>query len=206
MLGRYQSNPGIDHWKAAKKVLRYLKVTKDYMLMYRRSKHLEVVGYSDLDFVGCIDTRKFTFGYLFQLAEGEILWKSAKQSAIATSTREAEFVACFEATIHALWLRNFISGLGVVDTITKPLKIYCDNSAAIFFSKNDKYSKGAKHMELKYFTVKEEVQKQRMSLEHIRTDLMIADPLTKVYSQRYLKNMYIEWVLAAFMIDVFMIF
>ncbi|XP_075079731.1 secreted RxLR effector protein 161-like [Nicotiana tabacum] len=102
MLGRYQSNPGIDHWKAAKKVLRYLKGTKDYMLMYRRSKHLEVVRYSDSDFVGCIDTRKSTFGYLFQLAEGAILWKSAKQSVNATSTMEAEFVACFEATIHAL--------------------------------------------------------------------------------------------------------
>ena len=61
---------------------------------------------------------------------------------------EAEFVACYEATIHVLWLRNFILGLGVVDTITKPLKIFCDNSAAVFFSKNDKYSRGAKHMEL----------------------------------------------------------
>ncbi|XP_075086124.1 secreted RxLR effector protein 161-like [Nicotiana tabacum] len=156
MLGRYQSNPGIDHWKAAKKVLRYLKGTKDYMLMYRRYKYLEVVGNSDSDFTGCIDTRKSTFGYLFQLAEGAISWKSAKQSAIATSTMEAEFVTCFEATIHALWLRNFISGFGVVDTITKPLKIYCDNSAV---SRNNKYSKGAKYMELKYFTVKEEVQK-----------------------------------------------
>ncbi|XP_070057767.1 secreted RxLR effector protein 161-like [Nicotiana tabacum] len=134
------------------------------MLMYRRSKHLEVVGYSDSDFAGYIDTRKSTFGYLFQLAEGAISWKSAKQSVIATSTMEAKFMACFEATIHALWLRNFISRLGVVDTITKPLKIYCDNSAAVLFFKNDKYSKSATHMELKYFTVKEEVQKQRVSL------------------------------------------
>ncbi|XP_070014020.1 secreted RxLR effector protein 161-like [Nicotiana sylvestris] len=102
MLGRYQSNPGIDHWKAAKKVLRYLKGTKDYMLMYRRFKHLEVDGYSDLDFAGCIGTRKSTFDYLFQLAEGVISWKSAKQSVIATSTMEEEFVECFEATIHAL--------------------------------------------------------------------------------------------------------
>ncbi|XP_033512448.1 secreted RxLR effector protein 161-like [Nicotiana tabacum] len=164
ILGRYHSNLGINHWKAAKKVLRYLKGTKDYMLMYRRSKHLEVVGYSDSDFAGCIDTRKSTFGYLFQLAEGAISWKSAKESVIAISTMKAEFVACFEATIHPLWLRNFISGLGVVDTITNPLKIYCDNSAAVFFSKNDKYSKGVKHMELKYFTVKEEVQKQKCHL------------------------------------------
>ena len=62
---------------------------------------------------------------------------------------EAEFVACFEATVHGLWLRNFISGLGVVDSIAKPLRIYCDNVAVVFFSKNDRYSNGAKHMELK---------------------------------------------------------
>ena len=68
---------------------------------------------------------------------------------------EAEYVACFEATVHGLWLRNIISGLGVVDSIAKPLKIYCDNVAAVFFSKNDKYYKGAKHMELKYFSIKE---------------------------------------------------
>ena len=61
-------------------------------------------------------------------------------------------------------MQNFISRLGVVDTITKPLKIYCDNSTTVFFSKNDIYSRGAKHMELKYFAVKEEVQKQTMSI------------------------------------------
>ena len=88
-------------------------------------------------------------------------------------------MACFEATVHGLWLRNFISGLGVVDSISKPLRIYCDNAVAVFFSKNDRYSNGAKHMELKYFAVKEEVQKQRVSIEHISTLLMVADPLTK---------------------------
>ncbi|KAA0036645.1 Retrovirus-related Pol polyprotein from transposon TNT 1-94 [Cucumis melo var. makuwa] len=141
----YQSNPRMDHWKAAKKVLRYLQGTKDYMLTYKRSDHLEVIGYSDSDFAGCVDTRKSTFGYLFLLAEGAISWKR----------------------------------LGIVDSIAKPLRIYCDNSAAVFFSKNDKYSKGAKHMELKYFFVKEEVQKQRVSIEHISTKLVIANPLTK---------------------------
>ena len=91
---------------------------------------------------------------------------------------EAECVACFEATVQANRLWNFISGLGLVDSISKPLKIYCDNTATIFFSKNDKYSKGAKHMELKYFSVKEEVQKHKVTIEHISTKFMIADPLT----------------------------
>ena len=86
---------------------------------------------------------------MYLLAGGAISWKSAKQSVIAASTMETEFVACFEATVQANWLRNFISGLGIVDSIAKLLKIYCDNSAAVFFSKNDKYSKGDKTLPLK---------------------------------------------------------
>ena len=68
-----------------------------------------------------------------------------------------EFVACFEASSHALWLQNFVSGLGVVDSIAKPLRIYCDNTTAVFFSKNGKFSSGSKHMDLKYLVVKERV-------------------------------------------------
>ena len=116
------------------------------MLTYRRSDHLEVIGYSDSNYAGCVDSRKSTYGYLFLLAGGTVSWKCGKQSIIATSTMEAEFVACFEATIHTLWMRKFISGLGIVDSIDRPLRIYCDNFAAVFFSKNDKYSKGAKHI------------------------------------------------------------
>ena len=177
MLGRYQSNPGMEHWKAVKKVMRYLQGTKDYMLTYRRSDHLEVIGYSDSDFASCLDSRKSTSEFVFLLAGGAISWKSVKQSIIAASTMEAEFVACFEATGHALWLRNFISGLGVVDSIAKPMTIYCDNSAAVFFSKNGKYSNGSKHMEVKYLVVRERVQKQQVSIENMSTTLMIADPL-----------------------------
>ncbi|XP_068645145.1 secreted RxLR effector protein 161-like [Aristolochia californica] len=72
MLGRYQSNPGFDHRRAAKKVMRYLQGTKDYMLMYRRTDNLEVIGYSDSDFAGCIDSHKSTSGYIFLMASGAI--------------------------------------------------------------------------------------------------------------------------------------
>lgn len=86
-------------------------------------------------------------------------WKSAKQSVITISTMKAEFVTCFEATIQGNWPVNFILGLEIVDGIVKLLKLYCDNSIEAFFSKNNKYSKDAKYMKLKYFIVKEEVQK-----------------------------------------------
>ena len=72
------------------------------------------------------------------MAGGAVSWRSAKQTLIATSTMEAEFVSCFEATSHGVWLKSFISGLRIVDSISKPLRMYCDNSAAIFMAKNNK--------------------------------------------------------------------
>nr|KYP39214.1 Retrovirus-related Pol polyprotein from transposon TNT 1-94 [Cajanus cajan] len=74
------------------------------MLTYKKFDHLVVIGYTNLDFSGCINTRKSTFGSVYLLARGVISWKSEKQSVIATSTMEAEFVACFEATVQANWL------------------------------------------------------------------------------------------------------
>ena len=96
-LGRYQSNPGYDHWVAAKKVMRYLKRTKDYMLIYKHVQDLQLVGYSDSDFAGCQDEKKSTTGYIFKLAGAAVSWKSEKQKSIASSTMQAELVACFLA-------------------------------------------------------------------------------------------------------------
>ncbi|XP_071722165.1 secreted RxLR effector protein 161-like [Rutidosis leptorrhynchoides] len=93
LLGRYQSNLGRDHWVAAKKILRYLKITKDYMLIYRYVPNLQLVGYSYADFAGCQDDKKSTTGYIFMLAEGAVSWKSEKHKSISSSTMQAEFVA-----------------------------------------------------------------------------------------------------------------
>ncbi|KAJ9555756.1 hypothetical protein OSB04_010370 [Centaurea solstitialis] len=179
MLGRYQVNPGMDHWRAAKKVLRYLQGTKDLCLTYRKSKQLELVGYSDSDYAKCVDTMKSTSGYIFLLAGAAVSWKSVKQSIITNSTMEAEFVACHEAMNHCLWLRNFISRFGDLNFVSGPLNLYCDNKAAVFFSKHDRYSKGTKHMDLKYLLVKQAIQKEQLFITHISTNLMIADGLTK---------------------------
>ncbi|RVW22637.1 Retrovirus-related Pol polyprotein from transposon TNT 1-94 [Vitis vinifera] len=85
MLGRYLSNPGMDHWKKAKRVIQYLQRTKDYMLTYRRSSHLEIVGYSDSNFAGCLDNRRSTSGYIFMVDGRAVSWKSVKQTLIASS-------------------------------------------------------------------------------------------------------------------------
>ena len=125
---------------------KFLKGTRDYMLMYKQTKNLEVVGYSDLDFAGFVDSLKSTIGCIFMFTSGGVSWRSTKQTLIATSTTEAEFISCFEATLHGVWLKSFIYRLRIVDLIFRPLRMYCDNLTAIFLAKNNKSGSQSKHI------------------------------------------------------------
>ena len=138
MLGRYLSNPGMVHWKTTKRVMRYLQRTKDFMLTYQRSDNLEIMWNSDSDFIGCLNSRRSTSCYIFMLAGGAVSWKSVKQSLITSSTMEVEFIACYESSSQAIWLRNFLTGICIVDGIDRPLKINCDNKVAKLYSKNNR--------------------------------------------------------------------
>ncbi|KAJ9547196.1 hypothetical protein OSB04_019739 [Centaurea solstitialis] len=179
VLGRYLSNPGMDHWRAAKRVMRYLKKTRDYMLTYRKSDSLEIVGYSDSDFGGCQDTGRSTSGYVYILAGGAISWKSVKQTLVASSTMAAEFVACYEASNHGIWLRNFVTGLRIVKGVERPLKLFCDNNSAVLYSNNNRSTIKSKHIDIKFLVVKERVQNGQIVIEHMGTNSMLADPLSK---------------------------
>ena len=149
------------------------------MTVEKPSQRPNLVGYLDADFAGCVDTKKSTSGYVFMLANGVISWKSSKQSLTAASTMQAEFVASYEAVGQAVWLKGFIPGLRVVDSISKPLRLYCDNKAAVFYANNNKSSGAAKHIDIKYFVVKDRIQDHTIELEHISTKEMLPDPLTR---------------------------
>jgi hypothetical protein len=147
------------------------------MLTYERSYSLEIVGYSDSDYVGCLDTEKCMSGYVFKLASGARSCSSSKQSVIVSFMMYTEFVACYEATRQRLWIKKFVPGLKVVDSIERPLKIYSDNDSAILHAHNNKKTKTVKHINIRFYVVKEKIQDQTISLEHISTKKMITDPL-----------------------------
>jgi hypothetical protein len=148
-------------------------------LTFKHTNSLEVLWYTDSDFAGCVDSRKYASGYIFILARRAISWKNSKQTIIATSTIKENFVACYEAIAQALWLRNFISGLKIVDSIARHIKIFCDNSAAVFFSKNNKSGSRSKHINIKYLSVRDNIKRHEVFIEHINTESMLADPMTK---------------------------
>ncbi|KAL0304637.1 UNVERIFIED_CONTAM: Retrovirus-related Pol polyprotein from transposon TNT 1-94 [Sesamum angustifolium] len=120
----------------------------------------------------------FAVGMLGKIS-GAVSWRSAKQTLIATSTMEVEFVSCFEATSHGVWLKSFISGLRIIDLISKPLKIYSDNLAIVFTAKNNKSENRSKHIGIKYLAIRECVKEGKVIIEHISTKLMLAYPWTK---------------------------
>ena len=126
------------------------------MLTYWRTDTLEVGGFSDFNYAGCVDDKKPTSGYIFMMATRAVSWNSVKRT-LTTSTMEAEYVACYEATCHAIWLRNFILALDVIHSISRPLKLLCDNSSVVSSSRNTKSTSRSKHIDAKFFYVKEKV-------------------------------------------------
>ena len=101
--------------------------------------------------------------------DGVVSWRSAKWTLIAISTIEAKFVCCFEVNSHVVWLKSFIYGLRIVDSISRPLKLYRDNSAAIFMAKNNKSGSRTKHINIKYLAIKECIKEKKVVIEHIST-------------------------------------
>lgn len=144
-----------------------------------KSESLDVVGYSDSDHVGDKDDLKSTSGFVFLMAGGAISWSSSKQTEATLSTMQSEFIALSYATTHAVWLRDLIRCTQVVPSVERPMPIFCDNSAAVFFAKNNKRSSSSKQIELKFLHVRKKTEEKKVVIEDIRTTEMIADPLTK---------------------------
>ena len=135
MVSRYQSDPSEEHRIAVKHIFKYLRRTRDYMLVFQ-DESLVPIGYTNSDFQSDRESRKSTSGYVFTLGGGAISWRSVKQSSIADSTMEVEYIAASEATNEAIWLKNFLLDLGVVPSAQSAITLYCNNSEAAANQRN----------------------------------------------------------------------
>ncbi|KAJ9562043.1 hypothetical protein OSB04_007203 [Centaurea solstitialis] len=180
VTSRYQQNPGEAHWVAVKNILKYMRRTKEMFLVFGGSEdEISVTGYSDASFQTDRDDYKSQSGYVFTLNGGAISWKSSKQDTIADSTTEAEYIAASDAAKEAVWLRNFISDLRVVASISRPIDIYCDNSGAVAQAKEPREHHKSRHVLRKYHLIREIIGRGDVRICKIPTDENVADPLTK---------------------------
>jgi hypothetical protein len=112
-LARHMAAPTERHWAQLKGVLRYLALTPNHGIVYGAGGATELQGYTDSDYAACTDTRKSRGAYVFMLHGGAVAWSSKRQTVVATSTTEAEYIAAAEAAREATWLRRMVHQLGV---------------------------------------------------------------------------------------------
>ena len=127
---RYQSDLGDAHWVVVKNILKYLRRTKDSFLIYGGQEELAIIGYTDASFQTDKDDFRSKSGFVFCLNGGTVSWKSSKQDTVADSTTEAEYIAASSVAKEAIWIKKFISELGIVPSILDPIGLYCDNNGA----------------------------------------------------------------------------
>ncbi|GJS88829.1 retrotransposon protein, putative, ty1-copia subclass [Tanacetum coccineum] len=165
LCSHFQQNPGEIHWTAVKTILKYLRNTKDMVLMYgaKPEAELKVSCYADASFQTDKDDTKSQTRYVFVL--------------------NAEYIVAGEASMEAVWMRKFIDGLGnVVPSNKRPMEMLCDNEPAITIANDPGILKGARHFQKKYHYICEVIQEREIVLKKVRTDDNIADPFTKPMS------------------------
>ena len=133
LCARFQSNPRESHLTAVKRIFKYLKGTTNLGLFYRKSSDYSLVGYCDADFAGDRVERKSTSGSCQLLGENMISWSSKRQSTIALSTTEAEYIAAAGCSTQMLWMKSQLEDFQIFES---NIPILCDNTSAICLSKN----------------------------------------------------------------------
>lgn len=177
-LSRYTHNPGNEHWTALRRLLRYLKGTMDWCLhFYKFPAVLE--GFCDANWVTDNDEVSSTSGYVFTLGGGAISWKSSKQTCIARSTMESEFIALDLAGQEAEWLRNLLADVPLWGKRSIPVSLHCDSEAAIGIAKNSVYNGKRRHIRIRHSSVRELLKNGVISLQFVRSENNLADPFTK---------------------------
>lgn len=177
-LSQNSQNPRKYDWIAVKRVLRYINGTRNFGILYDGSEILTVDGFADADWGGCKVTRKSTSGAIFLVAGGAVSWRSKKQTCVATSTCEAEYIATCLATKESIWLARLMADLLNQEKPSQVL-IKVDNHGAIDTSYNTSINQRNKHIDLQYHFVRDAVHSNRIRVQHCPTSEQIADTLTK---------------------------
>lgn len=159
-VSKFLNNHSKSHWHAVKRIFAYLKGTSGYGVKYQGSENAsDLVGFSDTDYAGDLETWRSTTGYIFQLAGGPITWASQRQKLVTLSTTESEYVAASVASREAIWLRKFLSDIGYLSR--KTTTVFVDNQSAIKLVKNPEFHKRTKHIDIRYHYIRQKSGSER---------------------------------------------
>jgi hypothetical protein len=176
-LSRFMQNPSQNHYVAAKRVLRYLRGTQDFGMVFDKLETVKLVGYCDSDWAGSDEDMMSTSGYCFSMGGSVFCWNSKKQSVVAHSTAEAEYIAAYVAAKQLVWLRKMMEDLNFVQL--EPTELFCDNMSAIAISKNSVFHDRTKHMKIKFHAIRQFQLEGELEMKYCCSKEQFADLFTK---------------------------
>ncbi|XP_058776093.1 secreted RxLR effector protein 161-like [Vicia villosa] len=177
VLSRYMEAPTITHFKEAKRILCYIKGTKNFGLQYYSSNNYEIVGYSDSDWSGELDDGKSTNGFVFFMGDTAFTWMSKKQPIVTLSTCEAEYVVATSCVCNAIWLRSLLKDLNMPQK--DPMEICVDNKSSLALEKNLVFHEISKHIDTRYHFIRECIVRKEVKLKYVMSQDQAANIFTK---------------------------
>ncbi|CAJ2635931.1 unnamed protein product [Trifolium pratense] len=179
LAARYMERPTEMHVVVVKRIMRYLKGTMKFGMLYKckNSTELTLQGWSDSDYAGDHDDRKSTSGYVFTLGESAICWSSKKQPIVTLSTTEAEFVSAASCACQCLWLKNVLDHLHIEQNGCIIVK--CDNSSTIKLSKNPIMHGRSKHIDVRFHFLRDLSKDGVIEFQFCKSQEQLADIMTK---------------------------
>lgn len=177
-LCQFNSHPHKEHFQAAKHVLRYLKNKPVCKLTFKTNIE-NLTCFTDADWGRDVNDRRSYTGFVLFMGGGPIAWESRKQSIVALSTMEAEYIALCQGTKEVCFHRGLLNELGFNECIENPTTILCDNQSAQFLVKNPTVQKKSKHIDIRYHYVREKYDQKAVDIKYVSSEENAADILTK---------------------------
>ena len=172
-LSQYMVKPRHAHLVATKHVMRYLKGTLDYGLIYASCSEIKLHGYVDLAWVGSVEDKKRTSWYCFSLGSGVISWLGRKKTNFVLNAADDEYIAAFSASSEAMCICNLLEWL--FDAKIDAIDIYCDNQSCIKMTENSVFHDKSKHIEIKYRYIWDMVRRKVVKLQYVPTKEQVVD-------------------------------
>lgn len=186
---QFNTSPSVVHWKAVKRILRYLKATSHYGILIspQQSTNLYLYAYADVDWAGDINDRRSISGYIVYLGTTPISWCSRKQPTVSRSSTKAEYRAVASALFETNWITHLLKDLHVPLSVAPT--IFCDNLGVTYIAEIPVHHTKMKHLEVDLHFVRNQVRNGLVRVSHIHSTDQIADPLTKPLSKTTFQRM-----------------
>ncbi|XP_073041799.1 uncharacterized protein [Primulina eburnea] len=182
VVSQFMHSLGSEHFETVYRILRYMKRTPGKGLLFKRRGHLQVEAYTDADWAGSLTDRRSTSGYCSFLGGNLVTWRSKKQNVVARSSAEAEFRSLAHRICEVLWIKKLLLELKISESV--PMKMHCDNKAAVSIAHNPVLHDRTKHVEIDKHFIKEKIDNSVIFVDYVPTNEQVADLITKGIHKR----------------------